>query len=70
MRPAIAASPAAIARASGRNTYTATIGQDVCQGAKVKDVEGLIPTSTAYSFHPNARGQAAMAARALAALGR
>jgi lysophospholipase L1-like esterase len=52
------------------DTYTATIGRDMCQGAKVKDVEGLIPTSTAYSFHPNARGQAAMAARALAALGR
>lgn len=52
------------------DTYRATLGHDMCQDSKVKDVEGLIPTSTAWSFHPNARGQAAMAARVLAALGR
>jgi hypothetical protein len=51
------------------DTYAATIGHDMCQNSKVKDVEGLIPTSTAWAFHPNARGQAAMAARILAALG-
>jgi lysophospholipase L1-like esterase len=51
------------------DTYAATIGHDMCQNSKVKDVEGLIPTSTAWTFHPNARGQAAMAARILAALG-
>lgn len=67
---AMLASAAAATGTTYVDTYTATIGHDVCQGAKVKDVEGLIPTSTAYSFHPNARGQAAMAARALAALGR
>ena len=50
------------------DTYTPTIGHDLCQSAKVKDVEGLIPTSLAYPFHPNARGQAAMAAAVLAAL--
>jgi lysophospholipase L1-like esterase len=50
------------------DTYTPTIGHDFCQGAQVKDVEGLVPTSLAYSFHPNARGQAAMAAAVLAAL--
>jgi lysophospholipase L1-like esterase len=50
------------------DTYTPTIGHDFCQSAKVKDVEGLIPTSLAYPFHPNARGQAAMAAAVLAAL--
>lgn len=52
------------------DTYTITLGHDVCQDARVKDVEGLIPTSAAYSFHPNARGQAAMAGRVLAVLRR
>ena len=67
---AMLASAAAATGTTYVDTYTATIGHDVCQGAKVKDVEGLIPTSTAYSFHPDVRGQAAMAARVLAALGR
>jgi hypothetical protein len=31
-------------------------------------VEGLVPTSLAYPFHPNARGQAVMAAAVLAAI--
>jgi lysophospholipase L1-like esterase len=62
---------AADARAAGAtfvDTYTPTIGHDFCQSASVKDVEGLVPTSLAYPFHPNARGQAAMAAAVLAAL--
>lgn len=50
------------------DTYTATIGHDFCQSATVKDVEGLVPTSLAAPFHPNARGQAAIAAVVLAAL--
>jgi lysophospholipase L1-like esterase len=59
------------ARAAGAtfvDTYTPTIGHDFCQSASVKDVEGLVPTSLAYPFHPNARGQAVMAAAVLAAL--
>ncbi len=59
------------ARAAGAtfvDTYTPTIGHDICQRPSVKDVEGLVPTSLAYPFHPNARGQAAMAAAVLAAL--
>lgn len=67
---AMLASAAAATGTTYVDTYTATIGHDMCQKATVKDVEGLIPTSTAYSFHPDARGQAAMAAQALAALGR
>ncbi|MCL2583984.1 MAG: SGNH/GDSL hydrolase family protein [Streptosporangiales bacterium] len=51
------------------DTYGATTGHDMCQGSQVKDVEGLIPSSTAMSFHPNARGQAAMADQVLATLG-
>lgn len=62
---------AADAKAAGDtfvDTYTPTIGHDVCQSASVKDVEGVIPTSLTYPFHPNARGQAVMAAAVLAAL--
>ncbi len=50
------------------DTYTPTTGHDFCQSSKVKDVEGFVPTSLAAPFHPNARGQAAMAAAVLAAL--
>jgi lysophospholipase L1-like esterase len=50
------------------DTYTATIGHDVCQSPSVKDVEGLIPTSLAEPFHPNERGEQAMADQVLAAL--
>jgi hypothetical protein len=48
--------------------YTVTIGHDACQSPAVKDVEGLIPTSLAYPFHPNRRGEQVMAAQVLAAL--
>ena len=50
------------------NTYTPTIGHDFCQPESVRDVEGLLPGSLAFPFHPNARGQAAMAAAVLAAV--
>jgi hypothetical protein len=39
------------------DTYTPTTGHDACQSPDVKDVEGLIPTSLAYPFHPNRRGE-------------
>jgi lysophospholipase L1-like esterase len=64
----------ALARTAAANgatfvdTYTVTIGHDACQSPAVKDVEGLIPTSLAYPFHPNRRGEQVMAARVLAAL--
>ncbi len=51
------------------DTYTATIGHDACASPSVKDVEGLVPTSPAYPFHPNQRGQQIMAGQVLAALG-
>jgi hypothetical protein len=50
------------------DTYTPTTGHDACQAAGVKDVEGLVPTSPAYPFHPNQRGQQVMADQVLAAL--
>jgi lysophospholipase L1-like esterase len=52
------------------DTYTPTIGHDACQAPNVKDVEGLVPTSPAYPFHPNRRGQQVMADQVLAALNR
>jgi hypothetical protein len=63
-----------LARAAAANgatfvdTYQATIGHDACQEPGVKDVEGLIPASPAYPFHPNRRGELVMAGRVLAAL--
>jgi lysophospholipase L1-like esterase len=62
---------AGVAAANGAtfvDTYQATIGHDACRSPGVKDVEGLIPTSPAYPFHPNRRGEQVMAARVLAAL--
>ena len=62
---------AAVAQAAGAtfvNTYTPTTGHDFCQPESVRDVEGLLPGSLALPFHPNARGQAAIAAAVLAAI--
>jgi len=62
---------AAEAKATGTtfvDTYDPTIGHDFCASAKVKDVEGLIPTTLTAPFHPNARGQAALATQVLKAL--
>ena len=50
------------------DTYQATIGHDACTGASTKDVESLVPTSLAYPFHPNQRGELAMAQQVAAAL--
>jgi lysophospholipase L1-like esterase len=63
---------AQVAAATGTtyvDTYTPTIGHDFCQDRGVRDVEGLVPSSFTVPFHPNARGQGAMAAAVLAALG-
>ncbi|SDK43101.1 SGNH/GDSL hydrolase family protein [Streptomyces indicus] len=49
-------------RARFVDTYTPTIGHDVCQAPDVRWVEPLVPTSPAAPFHPNAKGEAAMAA--------
>jgi len=43
------------------NTYAASVGHDACQHPGTKWVEGLIPTSLAVPFHPNALGEQAMA---------
>jgi lysophospholipase L1-like esterase len=50
------------------DTYKPTIGHDACTSSSVKDVEDLIPSSPAYPFHPNRRGQQVMADQVVAAL--
>ncbi len=65
---AMLAVDAKAANASYVNTYTPTIGHDFCQPERVRDVEGLLPGSWALPFHPNSRGQAALAAAVLAAV--
>jgi len=52
------------------DTYTPTIGHDVCQPTGTRWVEGIIPTSPAAPVHPNALGEQAMATAVLAVLGR
>ena len=62
---------AAAAKAAGAtfvNTYAPTTGHDFCTDESVRDVEGLLPGSLALPFHPNARGQQAMANAVLAAI--
>lgn len=51
------------------DTYTPTIGHDVCQAPGTKWIEGLVPTAPAAPFHPNAQGEAAMARAVEGALG-
>jgi hypothetical protein len=38
------------------DTYTSSVGHDVCKGTGTKWVEGLVPTSSAAPVHPNALG--------------
>jgi hypothetical protein len=65
---AMVAAAALGAGATFVNTYTPTIGHDFCQPESVRDVEGLLPGSLALPFHPNIRGQQAIAAAVLSAI--
>ena len=65
---AMLAATAGAAGATFVNTYAPTTGHDFCTPEKVRDVEGLLPGSPGLPFHPNARGQQAMAAAVLAAI--
>jgi len=65
---AMLAADAEAAGATFVNTYTPTIGHDFCQKESTRDVEGLVPGSLALPFHPNVRGQQAMATAVLTAL--
>jgi hypothetical protein len=50
------------------DTYTPSIGRDVCKSASVRWVEPIIPGNAAAPVHPNARGEAGMAAAVTARL--
>jgi lysophospholipase L1-like esterase len=65
---AMLAADAKAANATFVDTYTPTVGHDFCQPERIRDIEGLIPGSWALPFHPNARGQAAIATAVLTAL--
>ncbi|HEV7865518.1 MAG TPA: hypothetical protein VGR20_22665, partial [Acidimicrobiia bacterium] len=57
---------AATAGATYVDTYTPSIGHDVCRLPGRKWVEGFIPTAPASPVHPNALGMANSARQALA----
>lgn len=65
---AMLASAAAASGAIYVDTYTSSIGHDVCKSASVKWVEGLVPENTAAPVHPNARGMANTGAVVLASI--
>jgi len=65
---AVLAADAKAAGATYVNTFTATAGHGFCAPESTRDVEGLVPGSAALPFHPNTRGQAAIAAAVLKAL--
>ncbi|MEV6561551.1 SGNH/GDSL hydrolase family protein [Nocardia sp. NPDC051756] len=50
------------------DTYTSSIGHDMCQAPGTKWLEGPIPTDLAAPLHPNALGAQNQARRVLAAL--
>ncbi|GAA1329321.1 SGNH/GDSL hydrolase family protein [Pseudonocardia xinjiangensis] len=50
------------------DTYTPSIGHDMCQLPGVKWIEGLVPTAPAAPVHPNALGTAGMAAAVVEAV--
>lgn len=60
---------AASGNATYVDTYTPTIGHDICQPPGVRWIEGLVPTSPAAPAHPNALGAAALSRAVLATLG-
>ncbi|MGD9528054.1 MAG: GDSL-type esterase/lipase family protein, partial [Pseudonocardia sp.] len=65
---AMLAEQAAAAGADYVDTYTPSIGHDMCAAHGTRWVEGLIPTSPAAPAHPNAAGMRGMADAVLGAL--
>jgi lysophospholipase L1-like esterase len=66
---AMLAEEAASAHAVFVDTYTPSIGHDVCTLPGTKWIEGLVPTSPAAPVHPNALGTAGQAQAVLDTLG-
>ena len=66
---AMLATQAAANNAHYVDTYTSSIGHDVCQPTGVKWIEGIVPTSPAAPLHPNELGEGGMAKAVEAAIG-
>jgi len=64
---AMLAEQAAAAGATFVDTYSSSVGHDVCRLPGTKWVEGLVPTAPASPVHPNALGMANSAAQVLKA---
>lgn len=62
------AEQAAAAGATFVDTYTSSVGHDVCRLPGQKWVEGVLPTAPASPVHPNAAGMANTARQVLQAL--
>jgi lysophospholipase L1-like esterase len=65
---AMLARTAAAGGAEYADTYTPSIGHDVCRGRSVRWVEGVVPENPAAPFHPNAAGEQGMATAVTARL--
>jgi lysophospholipase L1-like esterase len=65
---AMLADLAAAAGATYVDTYTSSVGHDVCRLPGRKWVEGFVPTAPASAVHPNALGMANTAEQVLATL--
>ncbi|GAA2788285.1 SGNH/GDSL hydrolase family protein [Saccharopolyspora taberi] len=64
----VLAEQAAAHDATFADTYTSSIGHDICQPPGIKWIEGILPTSPAGPVHPNAAGTDDQARQVLAAL--
>ncbi|MFJ4100077.1 SGNH/GDSL hydrolase family protein [Amycolatopsis japonica] len=64
----VLAEQASVHGATFVDTYTSSIGHDVCQLPFVKWIEGILPTSPGSPVHPNAAGTDNQARQVLAAL--
>ncbi|WP_146259367.1 hypothetical protein [Streptomyces tateyamensis] len=61
-------SGAAAAHAVFVDTYTPSLGHDMCAGAQQRWIEPPLPAAGRAPLHPNPAGQQGMAAAVLAAL--
>jgi lysophospholipase L1-like esterase len=66
---AMLAAAASAAGATFVDTYTSSVGHDVCRLPGSKWVEGFVPTAPAGPVHPNALGMANSAAQVLDSVG-
>jgi len=65
---AMLAQQAALNGARIVDDYTASIGRDACKSPSTRWVEPLVPANLAAPFHPNARGEAGIAAVVVSAV--